>query len=340
MRRKCYIMGLAMLLLLCVMCSGGRSGRAEQAVGRTVRFLLEAIERAAPGVLARADEQNTDVRVQGEPEQVQDAGSGMRETSKQAQDVDSGVRWAQAQDAGYGIQETQEQAQEQTSGQVRAAANVRESRDAGQQDAERIVLDVPEILQLPELPTGCEATALSMALAYDGVEIDKTTVARDYLVYNYEDENMALGYVGDPFSEDGAGCFAPAIRETAERIFEDRGIEGSARDISGTSLDDLLVYVSSGRPVIVWTSMYMAEPEFTGEEGRYQGRTYRWYRQEHCVVLSGYDLGERKLQINDPLEGIVWRDMDAFGGIYDRTGQNAVVLYIKDGSGRAFPDGE
>ena len=32
------------------------------------------------------------------------------------------------------------------------------------------------------------------------------------------------------------------------------------------------------------------------------------------------------MQINDPLEGIVSRDMDEFASIYNLTGKNAVVL--------------
>lgn len=194
--------------------------------------------------------------------------------------------------------------------------------------ADHISLDVPIILQNPELPTGCEAVALTMALAYAGIEIDKTVIARDFLVYNYEDDNMALGYVGDPFSDSGAGCFAPAICKTAENFFEARGVSGRVYDITGTKMDDLLQYVSSGTPVIVWTTMHMAQPDFTEESGRYGGREYRWYRQEHCVVLSGCDRSARTVQVNDPLDGIVQRDLDAFRRIYEQTGSNAVILYL------------
>lgn len=45
-------------------------------------------------------------------------------------------------------------------------------------------LDIPEVFQMPELPTGCESVALTMALMYEGFELDKTTIADDYLVYS------------------------------------------------------------------------------------------------------------------------------------------------------------
>lgn len=187
-------------------------------------------------------------------------------------------------------------------------------------------LDVPEVLQKPELPTGCESVALTMALQYEGFELSKTTIATEFLIYNRETDNLALGYIGDPFSEEGAGCFAPAIAATADDFFADQQLPYAAYDITDSTMEELLSYVAAGTPVIVWSTMYMAEPEFTREDSEYNGKTYRWYMQEHCVVLSGYDLEDSTLQINDPLEGIVTRDLEEFKRIYNLTGQNAVVL--------------
>lgn len=189
-----------------------------------------------------------------------------------------------------------------------------------------VYLEVPEILQNPELPTGCESVALTMALQYEGIELSKTTIAREFLIYNRETDNTALGYVGDPFSEEGAGCFAPAIAATAADFFQDQELDYTVYDITDSSINELLSYVAADTPVVVWTTMYMSEPEFTREDGEYGGRIYHWYRQEHCVVLSGYDLESNTLQINDPLEGIIDRDKDEFERIYNLTGRNAVVV--------------
>lgn len=187
-------------------------------------------------------------------------------------------------------------------------------------------LNVPDILQKPLLPTGCESVALTMALQYEGIDIGKDEVASEYLLYNREDDNMAIGYVGDPYSDEGAGCFPPVIAMTAQEIFLDHELEYDAYDVTDTDLEELFKYISLDTPVIIWTSMYMEEPEFTGEIGEYGDRTYRWYRQEHCAVLSGYNLDEGTVQINDPLEGIVTRDLEEFERIYEITGKNAVVL--------------
>lgn len=39
------------------------------------------------------------------------------------------------------------------------------------------ISDFPYTLQTPELPTGCEITALTMVLNYYGFSVDKTTMA-------------------------------------------------------------------------------------------------------------------------------------------------------------------
>lgn len=190
-----------------------------------------------------------------------------------------------------------------------------------------IYLAVPEILQKPELPTGCESVALTMALMYEGFDISKTTIASEFLLYNRENDNMALGYIGDPFTESGAGCYAPALVATALDFFEDQGYDNCmAYELTGTSLRDLLKYVSEGTPVVVWSSMYMQEPEFTEMTSSFGSNTYQWYSSEHCVVISGYDLENQTIQINDPLEGIVTRKFAEFEALHDKTGRVAMIL--------------
>lgn len=191
----------------------------------------------------------------------------------------------------------------------------------------QMYLKVPDILQLPELPTGCEATALTMVLQYEDFVVDKETVAWEYMLYNEEDDNAARGYVGDPSAEDGAGCFAPALTASAEHYFVANEVAYRAYDVTDSTMDELCAYVASGTPVIVWTTMGMEEPEFTEEGGgEYNERKYPWYRQEHCVVLSGYNFDEGTVQVNDPLDGIVSRDLATFQSIYEKTGQNAVIV--------------
>ncbi len=191
---------------------------------------------------------------------------------------------------------------------------------------DKVELDVKELLQRPELPTGCETIALTAALRYEGFDLLKTTIAAEFLLYNLRDENAAIGFIGDPFNETGAGCFAPALAATADNFFIDQGYTYRAFDLTGSTLDELLCYVAAGTPVMVWTTMFMEPVEFTGEHGRYDGHDYNWYKSEHCVLLTGYDLDKDTLTVNDPMEGIVTRDFYEFEEIYDKIGQYAVVV--------------
>ena len=100
-----------------------------------------------------------------------------------------------------------------------------------------------------------------------------------------------------------------------------------AFNLTGMTMDDLRAYIDNGVPVLVWTSMYMMEPSFTGAVVTYHGQKYEWYRSEHCVVLCGYDDEKKTFLLSDPLVGYVERDQSAFTRIYELTGSCAVAIY-------------
>lgn len=184
-------------------------------------------------------------------------------------------------------------------------------------------VEVPELLQNPELPTGCESVALTIALQSLGFDLDKTTIADDYLIHG---TNFASSFVGDPYSTYGSGIFPPGLTKTANDYLKDQDSDYEATDISGTDFDDLLSYIDEGIPVLVWTTMYMGSVNFTGNNVTYRGKKYRWYSAEHCVVLCGYDRTNGTVLVSDPLVGIVSRDWDDFVNIYETAGEYAVVI--------------
>ena len=191
-------------------------------------------------------------------------------------------------------------------------------------EGKRVYVKVPEIIQTPELPTGCESVALTIVLQSYGFELEKTEIAKNYLAFGTD---MATSYVGDPFSKNGAGCFPPAIVDAANKYLKAKEDKRIGRNVTGTSIDDLCEFVDNGLPVILWSSMYMADPTKTNSVYTYQGKTYQWYRSEHCVVLYGYDKSKDVYLVSDPLVGLVERDASAFRNIYDSIGKYAVVIY-------------
>lgn len=188
-------------------------------------------------------------------------------------------------------------------------------------------LEMNSLLQNPELPTGCESVSLSMVLNYWGYPIAKTRLVDEYLIFS--EDNFVTGYVGDPYSNEGAGIYAPGITDTANAYLEAQDSELEARDISETEFEKLYDYVEAGYPVLVWTTMYMSEPAGAGYYCEYEGKQYEWFNNEHCVVFMGFHKDANEVVINDPLEGIVYRDADAFEEIYDTMGKQAVVICEK-----------
>ena len=53
-------------------------------------------------------------------------------------------------------------------------------------------MEVDPILQLPELPTGCEITTLAMLLDAVGFQVDKVQLAEGYLTCKSEGEATSL----------------------------------------------------------------------------------------------------------------------------------------------------
>lgn len=184
-------------------------------------------------------------------------------------------------------------------------------------------IEMENIIQNPELPTGCESVALTMVLNYYGFHLTKTAIADEYLVFS---ENFAEGYLGDPHTEEGAGIFPPGIAETANDFLKEQGSALAAKDISGTEPEELYQMVAADRPVLIWNTMHMQEADKTDEVCEYNGKTYQWYYNEHCVVFCGYDKDAGTVWINDPLDGLIERNADEFWRLYHEAGKYAVVI--------------
>ena len=81
-------------------------------------------------------------------------------------------------------------------------------------------LDFKTVLQEPELPTGCEVTALAQTLNYYGFGIDKVTLCDTFLLTDYSGYySMDDRYLGDPHTTYGFGCSAKTIVKTANDYF-------------------------------------------------------------------------------------------------------------------------
>ena len=198
-------------------------------------------------------------------------------------------------------------------------------------DADRLI-DVPYISQENSLPTGCEIVSATMLLHYYGYPIDEHTLIDRYLdkqplVFQndqYFGPHPCDAFVGDPYRSDGFGCYAPVIVRMLNRAFDG---EKTAVDTTGVSLDALVRQsIDQGRPALIWATIGMA-PTTTGTCWTLSdGRTFTWKRNEHCLVLVGYD--RNRYLFNDPYRsnGLVGYSKELVERRFEELGRQSIVV--------------
>lgn len=190
-------------------------------------------------------------------------------------------------------------------------------------------IDLPMqcMLQYPELPTGCEAVALSNDLTYYDFSLSKFEIVDRWLPRSSWD--WVTAYQGDPYTWGGGSwnsCCAPAICTAADNYLSAHGSALRAHNITGTSFNELYNYIAQGYPVIVWNTVGMKWPGLGTETRWYDGKAYRLYSGTHTVVLKGFDKSNGTVLVADPIAGNVARDAGTFSLIYSAIGSQAVVI--------------
>ena len=142
-------------------------------------------------------------------------------------------------------------------------------------------LNVGYVPQYPELPTGCEAAALTMVLNYLGYSVDKCTIADVHMPKGKKFKtDPKYVFIGEPHDEiEGWGSCAPAIVTTANSYLSSVGESNVVLNLSGTDLDTLCRGIYDfGRPVIVWGSSYM-QPITDGKTWYADGKKITWRKK-------------------------------------------------------------
>ena len=165
-------------------------------------------------------------------------------------------------------------------------------------------------LQLPELPTGCEAVALTTLLRMNGIEVTKFEVA-DAMPKNYEG-NFVYSFWGDPYSTTGWACMAPCSVNLANEFLEDS--EKEAVELTGMELTSLPL------PSAVWVTIGLGYPSSAGmwQDG------YPLFYNTHCMVVTEID--GNVVKVVDPLVGITEYELDNFIYVYNTLGSQAVHI--------------
>jgi uncharacterized protein YvpB len=191
------------------------------------------------------------------------------------------------------------------------------------------ILEVDTIMQYPELPTGCEITSLTALLQYLGFDVDKETMAEDYLFSSYETSLYTLddAYIGSPFDDNGYGCYAPVLEQAANLYLQDQDSELKAIDLTGSEEETICQYIASGYPVVMWITVYLYDVNETYGWTTEDGREVDWCNLEHCVLLRGYDKDSDTVYVCDPLRGDITYSMERYFQIYEDMHQRALTIF-------------
>lgn len=233
--------------------------------------------------------------------------------------------------------ETESEAQSETQSETVAVglestqifAEVKKS-DSGTQ-----LTDFDIIEQYPELPTGCEITAVTMVLNYYGYQVNKVTIALDYMpkvqaeFYRSEDGRL-MGpdlenfFVGDPTEETGYICGTGAIVTAANRYLADVGSDLTAAAMKNVQPEKLYDLIDQGTPVVIWCTINMEDRAETDGWYREDGTYMEWSTNDHGAVLIGYD--EDTVTVADPIYSRITVSRDQFEKIFAERGGQCVIL--------------
>ncbi len=187
----------------------------------------------------------------------------------------------------------------------------------------------PLVMQLPELPTGCEITSLAMAINFYDIGIKNTILADFFLEKSeYRAGDFRKKFVGDPREINAYGCYAGVIEKSAKKFLIT--IPRRSFDVvnmTGCSPDRLYSYLDMGYPVIVWaTSKMLPTKQGPSWMDRETGNIVTWTGNEHCMLLTGYDKKLNRVYMNDPQYGTVSYDMRLFENRFREMESQAIAI--------------
>lgn len=201
----------------------------------------------------------------------------------------------------------------------------------------KVHIPVDVLLQIPEVPNGCEITSVTALMNYYGFSVSKVEMADKYLpkLPFYREDNKLYGadpykaFAGDPRKDSGFFVYAPPVVEAANKYFTEKGSSKKAVNISGSTKEEILAYLNQGIPVAVWVTVDLKSPNMG----------FTWYLDGtdeafvaplnlHTVVLNGYD--DSSVYVMNPLRGHLTHDIDTFFRSYVELGEQALVVVDAD----------
>ncbi|MBO5238853.1 MAG: C39 family peptidase [Lachnospiraceae bacterium] len=193
------------------------------------------------------------------------------------------------------------------------------------------VLEVPLMNQREfGYQTGCELVSGAMVLNYYGQQVTPQMVYEVIEKAEAPFDSTGNGispnqyFIGNPEISNGYGCYAGALMNAMNELLND---DWHAVNISGTDLETIEEnYLEEGRPVIIWATIHMMEPENGNRWKLEDGTWFQWIAGEHCLVLVGAD--EHYYYFNDPDHAgeVIGYERELVKERYKQLGQQAIIV--------------
>jgi uncharacterized protein YvpB len=186
--------------------------------------------------------------------------------------------------------------------------------------------NVPTINQYPSYPSGCESISLLILLKYAGVNVTAEQIIaklsiseRPYYVSSSRYGNdPEIYFIGNPTDIYGFGVYEKPIISVALNFKSD------IKNITGSSLNDVLKVVMQRHPVQVWVAMdgISAYYAYTWTD-ELTGKTIFYPAQFHSLVIIGFN--QYQIITSDPSVGEVrYFDRYYFEKSFDFFGRRAI----------------
>ncbi len=185
-----------------------------------------------------------------------------------------------------------------------------ETEPPAEEPTSYLIENVPALCQYPDFPTGCESVCAVMVLHFWGKDVSMDSFVDVYLEREPDGFYLKRGavygpdpyqtFVGDPRAgKYSFGCMAPMIRTAMEKAVSG---ELLISDLTGTDLEKICRdQIANDRPTLVWVTRNMKSVLYESDWYLPNRKLFRWPKNEHCMVLVGYD--ETHYSLIDPETG-------------------------------------
>lgn len=158
------------------------------------------------------------------------------------------------------------------------------------------LLEVPYVSQLNPTyaPVGCEPASMLMALKSKGFA---DISYKDFLdAMPKSATNPALGFAGSPYVQDAS--IRTTIYPKPLTDYANTYAGGRAVDISGATVEDIKKEILAGNPVVVYLTSRLEAPVYATYI--VDGESQSLLKNNHVVLVTGYDSENNKLRLTDP----------------------------------------